>query len=250
MVNGFGHALLMTIQGDHQLARKGSVIHPVHLKASGAKRTGCRSGTRSAIRARILIAKFQILRLSSAACRAACRPRRTCVLRERHRLRICGIAESNVRKWGGSSKGYWRIAGPPVLGVAQRNTYWEHLGLKTLTATRQRLNPTHGIVLEEARKEADDLGLPYRWLNEQASVYISGEEDVGRRRVFDHPGLRVMAASPAHVFAMRHGRPGRATVARSREPARSGPGNSGVLYAHRTEVVAPFVVPWAVSLRT
>jgi hypothetical protein len=28
----------------------------------------------------------------------------------------------------------------------------------------------HGIVLEEARKVGDDLGLPYWWLNEQASV--------------------------------------------------------------------------------
>jgi hypothetical protein len=61
----------------------------------------------------------------------------------------------------------------------------------------------HGIVLEEARKVADDLGLPYWWLNEQASVYISGKEDANGRRVFDHPGLRVMAASPAHVFAMK-----------------------------------------------
>jgi hypothetical protein len=61
----------------------------------------------------------------------------------------------------------------------------------------------HGIVLEEARKVAEDLGLPRWWLNEQASVYISGKEDAGKRRVFDHPGLRVMAASPAHVFAMK-----------------------------------------------
>ena len=60
----------------------------------------------------------------------------------RHNLRIRGISESNVRKWGGSSKGYWRIAGSQVLGVALPNTYWDHLGLKTLTATRQRLNPT------------------------------------------------------------------------------------------------------------
>ena len=60
----------------------------------------------------------------------------------------------------------------------------------------------HGIVLG-ARKVADDLGLPYWWLNEQASVYISGKEDASRRRVFDHPGLRVMAASPARVFAMK-----------------------------------------------
>jgi group II intron reverse transcriptase/maturase len=60
----------------------------------------------------------------------------------RHNLRTRGISESNVRKWGGSSKGYWRIAGSQVLGVALPNTYWDHLGLKTLTATRQRFNPT------------------------------------------------------------------------------------------------------------
>jgi hypothetical protein len=61
----------------------------------------------------------------------------------------------------------------------------------------------HGVVIEEARHVADDLGLPYWWLNEQASIYISGKDDPGRRRVFDHPGLRVSAASPAHVFAMK-----------------------------------------------
>ena len=61
----------------------------------------------------------------------------------------------------------------------------------------------HGIVLEEARHVANDLGLPPWWLNEQASVYISGKDDLGKRRVFDHPGLRVMAASPQHIFAMK-----------------------------------------------
>ena len=61
----------------------------------------------------------------------------------------------------------------------------------------------HGIVIEEARHVADALGLPYWWLNEQASIYISGKDDPGKRRVFDHPGLRVMAASPEHVFAMK-----------------------------------------------
>jgi hypothetical protein len=58
----------------------------------------------------------------------------------------------------------------------------------------------HGIVIEEARHVAEALGLPYWWLNEQASVYISGKDDPGKRRVFDHPGLRVIAASPAHIF--------------------------------------------------
>jgi hypothetical protein len=61
----------------------------------------------------------------------------------------------------------------------------------------------HGVVLEEARSVAQDLGLPAWWLNEQASVYISGKDDPGRRRVFDHPGLRVTAASPRHIFAMK-----------------------------------------------
>jgi hypothetical protein len=61
----------------------------------------------------------------------------------------------------------------------------------------------HGIVLEEARNVAQDLGLPTWWLNEQASVYISGKDDPGKRRVFDQPGLRVTAASPRHIFAMK-----------------------------------------------
>jgi hypothetical protein len=61
----------------------------------------------------------------------------------------------------------------------------------------------HGIVVEEAWAVAEDLGLPRWWLNKQASVYISGKDDPGKRRVFDHPGLRVMAASPEHVFAMK-----------------------------------------------
>jgi predicted nucleotidyltransferase len=61
----------------------------------------------------------------------------------------------------------------------------------------------HGIVLDEARNVANDLGLPPWWLNEQATAYISGKDDPGKRRVFDHPGLRVMAASPEHVFAMK-----------------------------------------------
>lgn len=54
----------------------------------------------------------------------------------------------------------------------------------------------HGVVVEESRAVADELGLPPWWLNEQASVYVSGKDDPGKRRVFDHPNLRVMAASP------------------------------------------------------
>jgi predicted nucleotidyltransferase len=61
----------------------------------------------------------------------------------------------------------------------------------------------HGIVLEEARNVAEALGLPPWWLKDQASAYVSNQYDAGKREVFDHPGIRVMAASPEHVFAMK-----------------------------------------------
>src|ERR1039457_3858004 len=61
---------------------------------------------------------------------------------KRHNLRIRGISERNARKWAGSSKGYWRVAGSRVLQVSLPNTYWNRLGLKTLKATRQRLTQT------------------------------------------------------------------------------------------------------------
>jgi hypothetical protein len=50
----------------------------------------------------------------------------------------------------------------------------------------------HGVVVEESRAVAEDLGLPPWWLNEQASVYVSGKNDPGKRRVFDHPTRGVL----------------------------------------------------------
>lgn len=61
----------------------------------------------------------------------------------------------------------------------------------------------HGVVLEEARAVADELGLPHWWLNEQASVYVAPGGDAQAPRVFDHAGLRVSAASPEHLLAMK-----------------------------------------------
>lgn len=69
----------------------------------------------------------------------------------------------------------------------------------------------HGIVLEEARGVAAELGLPNWWLNEQASSYVAPGGDPSPSRVFDHPGLRVFAASPEHLLAMK------ALAARSRD---------------------------------
>ena len=61
----------------------------------------------------------------------------------------------------------------------------------------------HGIVLDEAKIVADELGLPPWWLNEQGSVYVAPGGDTAAPRVFDHPGLRVSAASPEHLLAMK-----------------------------------------------
>ena len=61
----------------------------------------------------------------------------------------------------------------------------------------------HGVVLDEAREVAAELGLPRYWLNDQASVYVSSVEDVHAVRVFDYPGLRVSAASAEHLLAMK-----------------------------------------------
>lgn len=60
-----------------------------------------------------------------------------------------------------------------------------------------------GIVVEEADRVARDLGLPPWWLNQQASVYAAADRDPGAPRVFDHPGLRVAAASAEHMLAMK-----------------------------------------------
>lgn len=61
----------------------------------------------------------------------------------------------------------------------------------------------HGVVLDAAKAVADDLGLPQWWLNEQASAYVAPGGDPAAPRVFDHPGLRVSAASPEHLLAMK-----------------------------------------------
>jgi hypothetical protein len=61
----------------------------------------------------------------------------------------------------------------------------------------------HGIVHEEARAVGAELGLPSWWLNEQASSYVAPGGDPSPSRVFDHPGLRVFAASPEHLLAMK-----------------------------------------------
>ena len=59
---------------------------------------------------------------------------------KRHNLRLRGISENEARKWAGVTRRYWRVAGSQILQVSLPNSYWNHLGLKTLTATRQRFS--------------------------------------------------------------------------------------------------------------
>ena len=61
---------------------------------------------------------------------------------KRHNLRIRGISEGEARKWAGVSRRYWRVAGSQILQVSLPNSYWDHLGLKTLSQTWQRFNQT------------------------------------------------------------------------------------------------------------
>lgn len=59
-----------------------------------------------------------------------------------HMLRKLGINERLSREWGGSSKGYWRIAGSAVLNQALPKTHWDDFGLRKLKPTWQRLRST------------------------------------------------------------------------------------------------------------
>jgi RNA-directed DNA polymerase len=61
----------------------------------------------------------------------------------RHRnLRRLGIPDQQAREWATSGKGYWRVAGSPILARALPNIHWDDLGLKGLYLTWYRLRST------------------------------------------------------------------------------------------------------------
>ena len=57
----------------------------------------------------------------------------------RANLRKLGASAQTAYEWSNSSKGYWRIAGSPVLARTLTNSYWNDQGLKLLKPTWQRL---------------------------------------------------------------------------------------------------------------
>jgi Nucleotidyltransferase of unknown function (DUF6036) len=76
-------------------------------------------------------------------------------------------------------------------------------GAERATRDVDALFVPHGVVLEEARAVAREMSLPDAWLNEQATSYLASGEDSGKRTVFEHPGLRVGAASADRLLAMK-----------------------------------------------
>lgn len=61
----------------------------------------------------------------------------------------------------------------------------------------------HGPLFNAVDAVARVRGLPSSWLNEQASSYIPPTRDRRSIVVFDHPNLRVIAASPEHLLVMK-----------------------------------------------
>ncbi|RQW07708.1 group II intron reverse transcriptase/maturase [Paenibacillus rhizophilus] len=49
------------------------------------------------------------------------------------RLLSLGMPKDKAYEWGNTRKGYWRVAGSPILQRALNNQYWESIGLKSLS---------------------------------------------------------------------------------------------------------------------
>lgn len=75
--------------------------------------------------------------------------------------------------------------------------------LRRSTRDDDALIQPNGAVLAEAQAVATEMGLPAWWLNEQASAYAAPGGDPNAPLVFENPGLRVHAASPEHLLAMK-----------------------------------------------
>ena len=61
----------------------------------------------------------------------------------------------------------------------------------------------HGALTDAVHKVARRRGLLTSWFNENAAPFVSKVRDTTPLVVFDHPALRVFAASPEHMLAMK-----------------------------------------------
>ena len=61
----------------------------------------------------------------------------------------------------------------------------------------------YGAVMEAARQIARERGWPSTWINEQATTYMPPPSKRRGAVVFDHPALKVIAATNDHLLAMK-----------------------------------------------
>lgn len=61
----------------------------------------------------------------------------------------------------------------------------------------------HSPVMEATRQIAKRRGWPSTWINEQATAYMPPPKKRRGNVVFDHPALKVIAASTDHLLAMK-----------------------------------------------
>lgn len=61
----------------------------------------------------------------------------------------------------------------------------------------------HGAVTRAIREVAQRRGWPTSWLNEQATAYMPPPDNRRGSVVYDHPALKVVAASKEHMLAMK-----------------------------------------------
>ena len=81
-----------------------------------------------------------------------------------------------------------------------------------------RIISDHGLVTRAAEEAARQLDLPRSWLNERVAMYARRQEDDGDRAFVgaypspDRVGLRVVAAKPTYILAMKLGALERSTA--------------------------------------
>lgn len=106
------------------------------------------------------------------------------------------VLEDVFRKLGDRLARRGVVADIYVIGGAAR---WPTTRVVPPATSTQSSSPTESCWT----RPAPSPGLPPWWLNEQASVYVAPGGDPAAKYVFDHPGLRVSAASPEHLLAMK-----------------------------------------------
>jgi hypothetical protein len=132
------------------------------------------------------------------------------------KLRAAGIPEHDARRWAFSRKGYWRIAGSPVLASALPSAYWAKLGLQGFPEPYRRFR-------DAKRTAARALGVFAVMLSSAFRDPTDGSEDAHLRPCpFRRPSMA--AGRPPHAGSLqpRKQGPGRPQACPRKLPAQDG----------------------------